>query len=141
MKKTLAVMTIVALCTLALMSGCATSGKMTPEEAIGAKVVAFKDALLAKNLDGMMAIFSDKFEHNEWGDKAGAKDFMSQAIDMGYLDGAEVNLEDKEIKVEGDTASVYPIEISGSFGAVTVELVFANEAGNWMVTGLDASGM
>lgn len=141
MKKAYALMTIVALGMMVLTAGCATSGKMSPEEAISAKLDAFKTALLAKNIDGIMALFSEKFEHYEWNDKAGAKDFLSQAIDMGYLDGAEVDLSKKEIKLEGDTATVYPIEISGSFGSVTVELVFTNEGGNWMVTGLDASGM
>ena len=141
MKKTYAAMAMAALALVVLAAGCATTAKITPEEAVAAKVEAFKAAMIAKNLDGMMAVFSEKFEHYEWQDKAGAKDFMSQAIDMGYLDGIEVNTEDKELKIEGSTATVYPVEISGSFGSVTLELVFTDEAGNWMITGLDASGM
>lgn len=119
--------------------GCQTAKKVSPEEAVNAQVNKFAQALKAKDIDTVMTLFSEKFEHYEWGDKAGAKEFLQQAADVGYLDSLEVDLSKMQIKVEGSTATAYPIEVTGNFGSTTVELVFTNENGNWLITGVDAS--
>ncbi len=124
-----------------VVAGCQTAKKVSPEEAINAQVNKFAQALKAKDIDTVMTVFSEKFEHYEWGDKAGAKEFLQQSADVGYLDGLEIDLSKMQIKVEGSTATAYPIEISGNFGSTTVELVFTNENGNWLITGVDASNL
>lgn len=141
MKRTALYVTV--MLALVLMAGCATSGKsaMTPEQQIKAKVDAWKTALIAKDLKGVMANFSDKFENDEWGDKAGAERFIGDAIDAGYLDSVEVSDKDMKIKVEGEKATVYPIDLSGSFGSITLELACTKEKAGWMVTGVEASGL
>jgi len=141
MKKQLSLFAVVmvTICVSLIIFGCQTAKKVSPEEAVTAQVNKFAEAMKAKNLDGVMAVFSEKFEHYEWGDKAGAREFLQQAIDVGYLDGLEIDLSKMQIKLEGSTATVYPIDIKGNFGSTTVELVFTNENGNWLVTGLDAS--
>jgi len=137
-KKLSIAMGLLVVCAVVLVAGCATT---PPEDLIKAQVAAFKNGIVAQNIDAIMAPFSEAFEHYEWGDKAGAKDFMNQAIDMGYLEGVEVNIDDAKVTVEGDKATVEPIEISGSFGSVTVQLSFTKEEGGWMITGLDAEGI
>lgn len=139
MKKQILLTSMVMAGAALLFAGCATVEN--PVDAVTKQLEAFKAGLLAEDLDAIMAPFSESFSHYEWGDKAGARDFLSQAIDMGYLEGLEVDIENAEKKVEGDGASAYPIELSGPFGSVTLELVFTKEAGGWMITGLDASGI
>ncbi len=141
MKKHFSLLTVamVVVCMSLIVFGCQTAKKVSPEEAVTAQVNKFAEAMKAKNIDGIMAVFSEKFEHYEWGDKAGAREFLQQAVDVGYLDGLEVDLSKMQVKVDGATATVYPIDIRGNFGSTTVELVFTNENGNWLVTGLDAS--
>lgn len=143
MKKQLSLLTVVmaTVCVSLIIFGCQTAKKVSPEEAVTAQVNKFAEAMKAKNLDGVMAVFSEKFEHYEWGDKAGAREFLQQALDVGYLDGLEVDLSKVQVKVEGTTATAYPIDVRGNFGSTTVELVFTNENGNWLVTGLDASDL
>lgn len=138
MKKLSISMGLAVVCAVVLLAGCATT---PPEDLIKAQVGAFKAGIVAQNIDAIMAPFSEAFEHNEWGDKAGAKDFMKQAIDMGYLEGVEVNIDEVKVTVTGDKATAEPIEISGSFGSITVELAFTKEEGGWMITGLDAEGI
>ncbi len=133
-----------ALClVMALVAaGCATTGGgKSPEEQIKDQVAAWKTAFEAGDVDGVMKSFSEKFEHYDWQDKAGAKEFIAEAKDMGYLDGVTVGTDEMEIKLEGDKATVYPIDISGSFGSVTLELTMAKEAAGWLVVGLDAAGL
>ena len=102
---------------------------------------AFGEALKTQDMDKIMAPFADDFEHYEYGDKEGIKDFLSQAADMGYLEDLEVNLDDAEAEVDGDEVVVYPVEIMGAFGSVTLELVFKDKGGEMKITGMDASGI
>lgn len=139
--KSVKVMIILLVAVPLVFAGCQTAKKVTPEEAIASQVNKFAQALKAKDIETAMSVFSEKFEHYEWGDKAGAKEFLQQAEDVGYLDGLEIDLSKMQIKVEGSTGTAYPIEVSGNFGSTTVELVFTNENGNWLITGVDASNL
>lgn len=95
-----------------------------------------------KDLDAMLAPVSDKFNNPTYGDKAGLRAFIEQGIAMGYFDDIEVSLEDTEIEVDKDgKASVYPVDVSGTFGSVTVEFIAKQEDGVWKVVGLDISGI
>ena len=142
MMKRSALIAVVLLGLVLITAGCASSGGgKSPEEQIKAKIDGWKTAMVAKDIKGIMASFSEKFENDEWGDKAGAQQFISDAIDAGYLDGVEISDKDAKTKVEGDKATVYPIDLSGSFGSITLELALAKEKAGWMVVGVEASGL
>ncbi|MFP4502136.1 MAG: hypothetical protein ACLFTT_14130 [Candidatus Hydrogenedentota bacterium] len=98
-------------------------------------------ALAEQDLDTIMSYFAEDFEHYEYGDKLGIRDFIGQAIDMGYLEDLEVYTDDAEAEVDGEEVIVYPIELMGAFGAVTFELVFAEKDGEMKIVGMDASGI
>ncbi len=98
-------------------------------------------ALAEQDLDKIMSFFAEDFEHYEYGDKLGIRDFIGQAIDMGYLEDLEVYTDDAEAEVDDDEVIVYPIEIMGAFGSVTFELIFAEKDGEMMIVGMDASGI
>jgi hypothetical protein len=141
MKKTYGFMAVLGMCVVAMMAGCATGGGMSPEEAVAKKIDTFNSGLKAQDIELIMAPFSENFEHYEYGDKEGIQDFLQQAIDMGYLEGIEMSLEDAEYTQDGGKLSVYPIDLAGAFGSVTMELTFTEEAGGWFITTMDASGM
>lgn len=119
----------------------AAAAEVSPEEAIMAGVKLFTEKLAKQDIDGLMVAFSDDFENYEYGDKEGMKMFLEQAADMGYLEGLEVSLEDAEVKIDGDEATVYPVDASGAFGSITLELTLSKKNGEWKITGLDAAGM
>ncbi len=129
---------VVVLGAMALLAGCAT---VKPADLVQKQVEQFKAMLLVQNVDGLMGLFSDKFEHYEWGNKAGAQDFMKNAKDMGYMDGLEVDITKATKTAEGDKFKVYPVEVSGSFGSTTLELIFAKDGDAWKIVGLDASNL
>lgn len=121
--------------------GCASVYKKSPEELIKASVDAWAAAIVAQDLDTALVQYSEKFQHNEWGDKTGVRTFLDQAKSAGYLEGLEVVSDKAEIKVDGDTGTIYPVDIKGNFGTVTMELKYANEDGTWRIVGTDASGI
>ena len=102
---------------------------------------AWGAALAEQDLDKVMAVFSDDFEHYEYGDKQGIADFIGQAMDMGYLEDLEVDMDDAEAEVDGNEIIIYPIDLLGAFGSVTFELVFKDVDGAMKIVGLDASGI
>lgn len=118
-----------------------SAGGGSPEEQAKAAILGFVEAGSEGDYDKMLAAFSDDFEHYEYGDKEGVGEFLSQAADMGYLEGIEVVMDDAEFDVDGDTLSVYPVEFNGAFGSITFEYIFANEDGSWKIIEFDASGL
>lgn len=126
-----------------LIVGCATGSYSlaTPEEEITQQMEKWSAALISKDIDSIMALFSDKFTHSAWGDKEGARAFIEEAISGGYLDGVKVLLDDAKIKADGDVGSVYPVDIDGSFGSLSMELIVGRENGKWLLTSMDAPGL
>lgn len=112
-----------------------------PEDAILAKATEFMGKVAAKDLDGAMAAVSDKFEHYEYGSKDELKSFLEEAKGSGYLDDLKVIMDDVEVKIEGDKAVVYPVDVEGLFGSFTLELTCTKEGDTWMLTTMDIFGI
>ena len=137
MKKTAISVLMVAVLGAVWAGGCASAPKgPTDEEVIQKLIGDWKAAAVAKDLDKMLAGYSDAFQHPEWGDKAGLKNFLKEALDMGYLENAQVNTEKMQVKIEKDTATAYPIQLKAAFGSATIELNLKKEAKGWAVTGM-----
>ena len=112
-----------------------------PEDAVLAKTKEFMSKVAAKDLDGAMVAVSDKFEHYEYGSKDELKSFLEEAKASGYLDDFKVSTDDTEIKIEGDKAVVYPVDVEGLFGSFTLELTCTKEGDTWMLTTMDIFGI
>jgi len=142
--KSLLLKGLLAMVLAVVVAGCATTPKVSPEEAIGEQVAGWSAAVVAQDLDKVMTYYSEDFKHYEWGNKAGARDFLDGAKSQGFLEGISFDTSKIEIKLDedGKTGNVYPIDIKGSFGTtLTMELRFTKEAGGWLITGTDVSGM
>jgi hypothetical protein len=136
---------MLALCLLVgvVVVGCATGGgKKTDEEMIRETVMTMKTALEELNLDLLMTTFSDDFYHPEVGGKEEGRELLQMGIDAGYADDGEVFVDDMEItKKEDGTATVYPIDLSGPPGSISVELIMKKEANGWLIVGVNPDGV
>ncbi|MDQ1256821.1 MAG: Nuclear transport factor 2 family protein [Candidatus Hydrogenedentes bacterium] len=139
-----------AVCILGLgvLAGCATGPKgPTDQELITQTVTQLKDALFAGDSEKLLACFSEDFSHYEVPDKQTLADYVQMGVDMGYIDQLEeqnavMEFAEAEIKIEGDTATMYPIEASADAGSVTVELTLKKEAdGVWRIVTADVEGI
>jgi len=122
-------------------AAAAAPAAVDPKEAGAAVVNGFFAAASSEDIEKMMGFFSEDFDHYEYGDKAGVKDFLSQAIDMGYMDGIESKTEDAEFEVKGEEMTIYPVDVTGTFGAITFEYSLKKEGDTWKIIGFDASGL
>ena len=98
-----------------------------------------------EDLDSVMSMISEDFEHPQLGDKAGLKEFLQGAIDMGYIemyaDDTEVSTEDVEFEQDGEELIIYPIDVEGPWGSATLEFTAKQEGGAWKIVSVDASGV
>lgn len=136
-----------AAATCAAAAGAAPAGAAqaipaaSDEDLVKATVNKVKTALEKLDLDMLLETFSEEFNHPEVGGKEEARYMLEMGIDMGYAEDGEVNLDDMEIEIDGDEATVYPLELSSPAGSVSVELVLAKEGDKWLITTLNPDGM
>ena len=59
-----------------------------------------------------------------------------------YAKDVKIITDDTEFEREGDTVTVYPVDVEGDFGSVTLEFeAQLEEDGAWRIIGLDISGI
>jgi hypothetical protein len=126
-----------------VVAGCATTGsKMSDEDMIKETVAKLKVALETLDIDMLMDTFSDDFYHPEVGNKEEGREMLQMGIDAGYADDGEVFTDDMEITMNDDgTATVYPIDLSGPPGSISVELVLKKDDIGWRIITVNPDGM
>ncbi|MCP4645757.1 MAG: nuclear transport factor 2 family protein [bacterium] len=136
-KRIACVMTSMAVLGL-VVSGCMTGAKgPTPEELITTALTEWKTAIEAENVDGAMAVVSDEYVGIQGEGKDAMKDFLQNAKDNGDMAGIEIILEDVEITVEDDAGEAGPVDLSGSFGGISLMMEFAkSEDGAWRIASM-----
>lgn len=113
----------------------------SPAEGAMKTVSAYVKAAEAADLETLMDQVSENFNHYEVGTKSGYRAFLENVKADGMLEDISGNIEDAKAEVEGDTVKVYPVELEGIFGTVTLEFELKNEGGTWRIVGLDMSGV
>lgn len=136
---------VLVVCCMALAAGCATSGggakttKAAPgadeKTAITNVLNEWSAALASKNVDKILAFYSDSFKDDEGRDKAGIRELIEGAISQGYLDGAKVELASTQVTVNGAQAVASPVTLSGNMGSISLSVSFKKEAKGWLISG------
>lgn len=118
--------------------GCAGMGKGPSDEELVAKVLAdWTAAAQAKDLDKIMAVYSEAYSDGENTSKAAAREFMQGAIEQNYLEGLQVDLEQAKTTLENGTATITPVDLSSNAGFMSVTFELKKEAdGAWRITKL-----
>jgi len=121
---------------VALALGCQSAPKgPTDEELVAGAVTAWQEALTAKDMDALMALYSENYVGQQGEGKAGVRTFLEQAAAMGYLDGLQIDTTGAETSIEEGTASVGPVVISGAMGAMNFTMKLAKEEAGWLIVG------
>lgn len=126
----------VGIVALSLVLGCQSAPKgPTDEELVAGVVSGWQESLTAKDMDALMALYSDAYVGQQGEDKAGVQTFLEQAAAMGYLDGLEIDISGAETSIEEGKASVGPLVINGPMGAMNFTMKLAKEEAGWLIVG------
>lgn len=131
---------------LVLAAGCASTGggggsakaKAPSDAELIQKVVAdWKAAGMAKNLNALMACYSEAFQHYEYGDKAGLQRFLADAISMGYMEGAQIDESKAKVAITKGEATFGVIDMKAAFGDAGITLALKKEGAGWKITSME----
>jgi len=116
------------------LCGCQTLGVgLSDEELVSITMAEWKAALVDKDMDKQMAAFSDNYVSSRGSGKDAMCERMTRAIEQGFLDSVEFNIEDAQITIEGDKATFSPVEFISDSGAFALEYTLQKENGTWLI--------
>jgi hypothetical protein len=122
-------------------AGAEETAAAGPMEALSTMLPKVLEAAKAEDLDAIMNLISKDFHQSDVGGKDDLRPFLENIIDMGYVemyaDEIEIITDDAELELDGDEASIYPIDIESPMGGVTIEILGKLEDGQWKVTGVE----
>ena len=130
---------------LAIVSptGCVTAASHPNDKTqIAAAMTQWREGMLANDVDRVMTLYSPRFatEENEYSDQydiATIKTYLQElAQRMADSDDTRINLEDADIIVSGNTATVAPIGLGIRRGAGVMRINLAKEDGCWRIIGM-----
>jgi hypothetical protein len=125
---------VVALA-VGMLCGCQILGLgPSDEDLVNATMAKWKAALIAHDVDKLMETYSEKYINTEGGDKNSVREYVAGVIEQGYLDNLNVNLEDAQITIVGDKATVAPVELISDAGTFVIEYnKLQKENGAWLI--------
>jgi len=132
---------VVCLGVLAVVLVCGCIGMRGPsdEELIANTMTTWQEAIMAPDVETLMATYSEEYETSEVPDKESMRQFMEMIADQGYLDDMEVSMEEAETVIDGETATVSPVEIGTAMGSMTIEFTLQKEDGAWLIVNSESS--
>ena len=115
-----------------LFSGCTAIQGPTPEEEVLAMLDTYHVAELAKDVSTMTEAFSNNFSNSQGATKAVLQQFFQGLVDYGALDNLKINMDNAEVAIDGDTATIKGVSYTSSMGTATYVYTLQREAdGIW----------
>lgn len=127
-------------CTVALVvaaSGCATLfGGPSDAELVAALMAKWETAFEANELETILSCYSEDFTGTNSSSKERLRAFLSGMIDGGVLEGIQIDLEQAETTIEGETARVAPVALEVDYNYLSLDLELRKETdGVWRIVG------
>ena len=117
-------------------AGCATVAKGPDDRAqVLAVVKQWKQGLLANDISRVMPLYSENVS-SEFGDRAEITTIMTELAQRMIDEDGRIDIENADLAVNGDKASVKPISIGTRKGAVCRSLYLAKSDGRWLIVEL-----
>ncbi len=136
MKKSVILNLSLAVLAAVLVYGCQTLGVgPSDEELVSTTMAEWKAAMAAKDMDKLMATFSDNYVSTRGTGKDSMREFMTKAFESNFMDNVEINIEDAEVMIEGDKAVFGPVEFISDRGTFTLEYKLQKEEEAWLIVG------
>ena len=132
-KSTIVGSNMVILATL-IVAGCQVivSGP-SEEELIKTTMADWKAALIDKDLDKLMALYSEDYACASYDSKSALRAYIAAGFQHGYTDNVKINFEDAKTVVEGKNATFGQIEYTASKFAWLIDFTLQKENRTWLI--------
>ena len=98
------------------MSGDGVPVRASAKDAVLAAMRGYSVAMLAGDLEAMLAFYSEKWRSSAGTTKAGLRQQLQEQIDGASHEPKRLVLDDADVVVDGDTATVDPVAIRSATG-------------------------
>ncbi|MCP4262069.1 MAG: hypothetical protein GY774_31905 [Planctomycetes bacterium] len=133
MKKSV-ILNFVFLVFAAAFCGCQTPVEgPSDEQLINTLMTEWKAAFEAKNLNRLMMLFSENYVSSNGSSKVAMRVSMEGAIERGLLDNIEINIQDAQLTLIGETATFGPVEIKSDRGILSIEYTLEKANNIWLI--------
>ena len=133
MKKSI-ILSLSLLIFAVVFCGCQTPAKgPSDEQLINTTMTEWKAAFETKDLDRLMAVFSDNYLSSRGSGKVAMRERMAGAIERGSLDNIEIKIDNAKITIVGETATFGPVEFTSNRGTLTIEYTLQREGDKWLI--------
>jgi ketosteroid isomerase-like protein len=131
---------------IAFVAGCATGAKGPSDaDAVKALLGSWNTAMVAKNIDKIMATYAEDFAHDGYdyqgANKAALRKFVEECNQMGYFDGLEIASGNAATAIKGGVATITGIQCTNNQGTVTVGLTAKKSKAGWLITDMTIEGL
>ncbi len=117
-----------------LLCGCQILGLQSSDEELIYKTMGWwKEAMETKNVDRLLAIYSDSYKTSEGDDKETMRVLVQRSFESGFMETVEINMEKARAIVAGNRAKFGPIEFISDTGTWPMELTLQEENKNWLI--------
>lgn len=134
MKKPVIMNPVVAVVIVVLAGGCQV-GAPSDEELINWTMTDWKAALTARDLDRLMATYSENYVSARASGKDSVRERMTRIFDRGWMDNVKVNLENAKTTIDGDKAEFGPVKFNSDEGMFTRQFTLQKEYEAWLLVG------
>ena len=134
MKESVIINLGVAVLIATLANGC-QSAMPSDEELIKGTMTNWKATLTARDLDRLMATYSDNYASARASGKDAVRQRMTRIFDQGWMDNVKVNLKGAEITIDGDKAEFGPVKFNSDEGMFTRQFTLQKEYEAWLLVG------
>jgi hypothetical protein len=118
----------------AVFCGCQTPIEgPSDEQLINTMMAEWKAAFEAKDIDRLMVLFSENYMSASGSSKVAMRESMAGAIERGSLDNVEINIQNAQLTLVGETATFGPVEIKSDRGVLAIEYTLQKEDMNWLI--------
>lgn len=132
MKKTTCLKLTAVLLICLFFCGC--QGGQTDQQLVKTTINNWKQAIIAQDVDAIMANYSEDFSSREAEGKEGMREFWQEAIEEGMLENIDINLETARLTITDDTAE---FSIFGDEGEIEMDFTLKKEdKKTWRIIGI-----
>lgn len=122
-----------------LLGGCACPfGGPSDEDRIAKLLDDWRAAVMAKDIDGVMALYADSYQSAQHSGKEAVRVYLQRMFEHGQLDDAEVDLALAKIEMRDGTAIASGVALRAEFGAAGMVLGLVKDGRVWRIDSMHA---
>lgn len=133
MKRSIFTTLSVSVIAAVLFCGCQMLGGPNSKKLINTTMAEWRTALKTKNMDKVMAVYSENYASERVQGRDAIRRFMTRVFNEGWMENVDISFEEAAADIETDTARFGPVAFISDRGIMKVDYTLRKEKGTWLI--------